>query len=58
MLAKKRRNTMLWKIKINNFLIMNGFEYFIINSINQLIRIIQGGSKLLIYKTKEIKCYN
>ena len=49
---------MLWKIKINNFLIMNGFEYFIINSINQLIRIIQGGSKLLIYKTKEIKCYN
>ena len=53
---------MLWKIKINNFLfnflIMNGFEYFIINSINQLIRIIQGGSKSLIYKTKEIKCYN
>jgi len=41
---KKRKNIMLWKIMINyflfNFLIINGFDWFIINLIIQLIKII------------------
>jgi len=40
MFVEKKRNTELWKNRINNFLLIIGFGYFIINLVSQLIIII------------------